>query len=132
MPEPAMSPNSCSVCEAHATCSAAACRYTSDPEYKSAMEVLARKEAGAQQILARKEEILAGAQQILLELLRKEARLEENLLRSQGELLGPCCGALVGCRSRGGPEGCTSGVNSLSARGCWHVHCWAARVPYSS
>ena len=106
------STNSCLVCEAHATCLAAACRYEKDPEYKSAMEDLTEKK-----------EALKWEKDNLLELRKKE-----NLLRSQGELLGPCCGALAGCRSRGGPEGCTSIVNSLSARGCWQEHCWAALV----
>ena len=121
MPEPA-SPNSCPVNEAHTTCSAAACRYTNDPEYMSAIEILAGKE-----------EILARKEKILLELLKQKRRLEENLLLSQGELLGPCCGTLVGCRSRGGPEGCTSSANSLSGQAhCWaarwHVRCWAIQL----
>ena len=79
---------SCLVCEVHAACFAAACRYTSDPEYKSAMQTLARKE-----------EILACKLKILAELLK-----EKNLLRSQGELLGPCCGTLTGNRATLNPK----------------------------
>ena len=49
-----------------------ACRYASDPKYTRALDRLDRNK------------------QILVELLKKE-----NLLRGQGELQGPCCGAWV-------------------------------------
>ena len=77
-----------------------------DPEYKRATDDLAREKDN----LAREKDNLAREKDNLLEL-----RKEKNLLLSQGELLGPCCRTLAGCRSRGGPEGCTSSANSLSA-----------------
>jgi hypothetical protein len=98
------SPSSCSACPTRPVRATVlfvlCCSYTNDPEYKRATDDLAREKDN-----------LAREKDNLLEL-----RKEKNLLLSQGELLGPCCGTLAGCRSRGGPEGCTSSANSLSGR----------------